>query len=232
MNAETNLNSTTAILLFAQTEQAEAATKKISSYTKNNILLWKKLNSKVIQTVKKTKLPYFISDETTQVGSNFGYKITAAVQNVFDQGFENVIVIGNDSLALTTSLLLNAAQNLQNKDIVLGADWHGGVYLMGLSKRNFNASVFEKIEWQTNSVFKNLTHIFQQQTIFHLPRLQDCNDKDTFQDSISSLGYASKLRAYLMALVQERLFYFLFEKVSYFSSYTTTFYNKGSPVAI
>lgn len=232
MSAKTNLNSTTAILLFAQTEQAEAASKIISSYSKNNILLWKKLNSKAIQTVKNTKLPYFISDETTQVGSQFGDKIATAVQNVFAQGYENVIVIGNDSLALTTNVLLAAAHNLQHKEIALGADWHGGVYLIGLSKRSFNAEVFAQIEWQTNSVFKSLVAVYDGQSIFYLPRLQDCNDKSTFQDSISSLGYGSKLRAYLMALVQERLFYFIFEKVSYFSDYGTEFYNKGSPVTV
>ncbi|WP_366182841.1 DUF2064 domain-containing protein [Flavobacterium ovatum] len=230
MNGKNNLNTTTtAILLFAQTERTEALSKKISSYSKNNILLWKKLNQKAIHTVQKTKLPYFISDETTQIGTNFGTKITAAVQSVFDQGFEKVIVIGNDSLAMSSTVLLHATQRLQEQDIVLGSDWNGGVYLMGISKKVFNPKEFEAIAWQSHTVFKGLKDHFENLNIFLLPRLKDCNDTRSFRESASRLHYFSKLRAFLMALMQERFSFFTLETVTYFTAYFKQFYNKGSP---
>jgi hypothetical protein len=45
----------------------------------------------------KTKLPYFISDESTQQGDSFGDKLSHAIQSVLDRGYDKVIVLGNDS---------------------------------------------------------------------------------------------------------------------------------------
>ncbi|MCG9792526.1 DUF2064 domain-containing protein [Flavobacterium algicola] len=230
MNNQNDSHPKTAILLFAQTEQREALSKNISSHAKNNILLWKKLNQKAVQIIKNTHLPYFISDETTQVGDHFGSKITAAVQSVFDKGFEKVIVIGNDSLSLSTTLLLEAARNLEYQDIILGADWSGGVYLMGISKQGFDSQKFESIAWQTDTVFNNLKNIFAGQSIFLLPRLKDFHDYHSFQESLLGLNHSSRLKAFLIALILEQFAFFTYKSISYFTTYFKQFYNKGSPV--
>ena len=76
MNLDCKHSSSTAILLFAQSNQVESALKPIAYQKKQNDLLWAKLNQKVLQTIHKTNLPYFISDEKTQVGDYFGDKLS------------------------------------------------------------------------------------------------------------------------------------------------------------
>jgi glycosyltransferase A (GT-A) superfamily protein (DUF2064 family) len=80
----------------------------------------------------KTKLPYFISDESTQQGF-FGDKLSHAIQSV-DRGYDKVIVLGNDSPGLHLNHLQEAFLELQDKSVVLGPDFKGGTYLMGFSK--------------------------------------------------------------------------------------------------
>ena len=79
MNCKKNYSAATAILLFAQSEKIESALKPIALSSKQNVLLWKKMNDRVLKTVQKTNLPYFISNETNQVGNTFGEKIIRAI---------------------------------------------------------------------------------------------------------------------------------------------------------
>lgn len=230
MNSKINFSTSTAILLFAQSEQTEVLSKNVSSSSKKNLLLWKKMNQKAVQTVKTTQLPYFISNETTQVGADFGTKLTHAIQSVFEKGFGKVIVIGNDSLALSASMLLKAEKQLQNQEVVLGADFHGGAYLIGVSKTSFNGQDFQSVNWQSHSVFSELKIIFSSQNIAFLPKLHDCNDRNSFEQSLNMLWHSSRIRAFLMALLQERLSVPVLVFLSQLDTFTQEFNNKGSPV--
>ena len=67
------------------------------------------MNNRVLKTIRKTKLTYFISNETNQVGTTFGEKITHYIQEIFTKGYQNVIVVGNDCIEIKAKHLLNAA---------------------------------------------------------------------------------------------------------------------------
>jgi hypothetical protein len=58
----------------------ETVVKPIAHSKMQNYLLWHK-RKKVLQTIRKTKLP-FKSDENTQEGISFGEKLSHAVQGV------------------------------------------------------------------------------------------------------------------------------------------------------
>jgi hypothetical protein len=47
--------------------------------------------------VQKNKLPYFISDENTQQGVSFGDKLRSPFNPFWIEGYDKVIVMGNDS---------------------------------------------------------------------------------------------------------------------------------------
>jgi glycosyltransferase A (GT-A) superfamily protein (DUF2064 family) len=56
----------------------------------------------------------------------------------FDQGFDKVIIIGNDTPGLTYNIL-KAHSSLQDTDLVLGPDHKGGAYLIDY-QNNFKST--------------------------------------------------------------------------------------------
>jgi hypothetical protein len=92
MNCKENLSLSTALLIFAHSDKAQSALKPIAYNKKQNEALWHKMNERAVALVQKTKLPYFISDESSQQGLSFGDKLSHAIQSVLDRGYDKVIV--------------------------------------------------------------------------------------------------------------------------------------------
>lgn len=230
MNLKKNYSTTTAILLFAQSEKVEGSLKPFASCKKQNVLLWKKMNGKVLKTIQKTQLSYFISNETNQVGSTFGEKITRAIQYVFTQGFEKVIVVGNDCIALKAQHLFQAEHDLQRNDLVIGADYSGGAYLIGLTKSKFKAEPFKTIPWQTKKVFSALQNLYNIQSIGFLPSLADCNSASDFKKALYDLPYFSAIKKILLSFLFVLKQQDKFESNFIVNHYYTTRFNKGSPI--
>lgn len=220
----------TAVLLFAQSEEVESALKPIAYSAKQNVLLWKKMNSRVLKTIQKTKLPYFTSNETNQVGAHFGDKLNHAIEGLFEKGFEKVIVVGNDCIALKPKHLIQAMQELQSNSLVLGADYSGGAYLIGVNKRNFDANNFKNLAWQTNRVFADLQDLYQSQSISFLPSLNDFNTEAAFKKALEALSFSEVIRNVLFSFLKNCTDTFDLQ-VSFSSNiHPFSYYNKGSPV--
>jgi len=222
-------STSTAILLFAQSEKVESVSKPIVCQKKQNSLLWKKMNEKVLQTIQKTYLPYFISDENTQIGNTFGEKITHSIQTIFNKGFEKVIVIGNDCLELQAKHLLDTSHKLQKNDAVLGADFNGGAYLIGVSKSSFNANEFATIAWQTRFVFDELKQLFGEIKTAFTPSLNDCNSAFDIKKAVHKLSFSDSFKNVILSLLQNKTVVPDYE--TSFLSYEFDFldFNKGSP---
>ncbi|NCT10491.1 MAG: DUF2064 domain-containing protein [Flavobacteriia bacterium] len=222
-------STSTAILLFAQSEKVESVSKPIVCQKKQNSLLWKKMNEKVLQTIQKTYIPYFISDENTQIGNTFGEKITHSIQTIFNKGFEKVIVIGNDCLELQAKHLLDTSHKLQKNDAVLGADFNGGAYLIGVSKSSFNANEFATIAWQTRFVFDELKQLFGEIKTAFTPSLNDCNSAFDFKKAVHKLSFSDSFKNVILSLLQNKTVVPDYE--TSFLSYEFDFldFNKGSP---
>lgn len=116
-------------------------------------------------------------DEKKQHGNSFGSRFTNAFQEVFSAGYDNVISIGNDCPYLTSEILENAIDKIQQKDMILGPAQDGGAYLIGLNKSVFDAKAFEALSWQKESLFcELLTYSFHnEQNLECLPQLNDVN---------------------------------------------------------
>lgn len=228
MNLDSKHSSSTAILLFAQSNEVESALKPIAHRRKQNDLLWQKMNRKVVQTIQKTKLPYFISDEKIQVGDSFGDKLSHSINTIFEKGFEKVIVVGNDSPGLTKEHFLNASKGLENKNWVFGPDHRGGTYLIGVSKSVFNARLLAKISWHTNRVATQLKELSFGQSIVLRP-LADFNTIHHFKKVLEGFSFFSMFKNSLISL----LFYLQplnrFLEKHYSFEFVGLNYNKGSP---
>lgn len=155
-------------------------------------MLFDELNRQTIAKVQKTGLPYFFISEKEQVGTTFGERYTNAIQFVYDQGFESIITIGNDTPNIQTSQLLATAKYLETEKIVVGPSKDGGFYLLGMHKSQFNPTAFLALPWQTGALFKSTVRLFKlKATVFTLRVLQDI---DTLVDvkQLKDLFYVSK----------------------------------------
>jgi hypothetical protein len=231
MNCKDNPSLSTALLIFAQSDKVQSTLKPIAYNRKQNEALWHKMNERVLVLVQKTKLPYFISDENTQQGDSFGGKLSHAIQSVLDKGFDKVIVLGNDSPGLRFTHLHEAFMELQDKSVVLGPDFKGGTYLMGISRVSFNKEAFAKIDWQTPKVFEQLEALYSTQKIGITAPLADCNTKSDFEKLLRDLPFYSTFKSVLLSLLFYSFAIYQFFKHLYTNTIIGLNFNKGSPVA-
>ncbi|MCR9287450.1 TIGR04282 family arsenosugar biosynthesis glycosyltransferase [Saprospiraceae bacterium] len=86
-----------------------------------------------------------------QEGKDLGIRMVNAFKKAFEKN-EKVIIIGSDCASLTSDILKEAFGLLNNHDFVIGPAQDGGYYLIGMNA--FEPSVFENMEWSTETVFK------------------------------------------------------------------------------
>ena len=86
---------------------------------------------------------YILDDQ--QVGRSFAERFTNAFQQLFRQGYDKVIAIGNDHPGLTSGHLQTAAWELAEYDHVLGPSTDGGFYLIGVWQKRFQQLPFETL---------------------------------------------------------------------------------------
>jgi rSAM/selenodomain-associated transferase 1 len=122
----------------------------------------------------------------TQNGVDLGERMKHAFVNGFEQGFENIIVIGSDLPSISKDIIQTGFEELKNNDVVFGPALDGGYYLLGMSK--MNASIFENKPWsQSNLLAVTLEEIYEHDKSVAI--LEEMNDIDTFEDLVNSDFY-------------------------------------------
>ncbi len=86
-------------------------------------------------------------------------RITTALAEVFEKGYESVLVVGNDSPDLSRNDLENAITRLEGGHNVLGPSTDGGAYLIGVQKTFFRAEEWEELPWCTTQLFQSLQEV-------------------------------------------------------------------------
>lgn len=121
-----------------------------------------------------------------QEGKDLGIKMQHAFQNGFDEGYENIILIGSDLPDISKEIIESGFEKLQNNDVIFGPAEDGGYYLIGLSK--INTSIFENKPWsQSELLTVTLDQLKEQQQSVGF--IETLNDIDTFEDLIASDFY-------------------------------------------
>ncbi|MBT0607432.1 TIGR04282 family arsenosugar biosynthesis glycosyltransferase [Aequorivita echinoideorum] len=218
----------TAILIFANSAQAEASYKPFSKNSK----LFSELNKDTLEKVKKSGLPYFHFSEKEQIGDTFGERYINAIKAVYNSGFENVITIGNDTPLLQTSHIAEAAENLRKNPLVLGPSRDGGYYLMGLNIAYFEPESFLKLPWQTGNLRSALCQLLLKKNaqIIFLETLVDIDsiaDVELLKNSFRKIRQRIfKILVQLLTFNKRKIYFknFLVEKII-----SKTYFNKGSP---
>jgi hypothetical protein len=156
------------------------------------------------------------------------------MQVLFERGYENLVVIGNDSPDLTTSSIREAVTSLEHKEAVLGPADDGGVYLIGLHKDQFEYGEFLELPWRKESLFKQMILWIQSRGFGKVKVLNPKMDLDTAKDfrnwSGKSMPVDGKVRRLIAGLFHPGPVA-CFQKNSNSSEdfYPFTRFNKGSP---
>jgi glycosyltransferase A (GT-A) superfamily protein (DUF2064 family) len=173
----------TALLVFSLSREKEIERKAIfyGYHKKGNRTLFHLLIRQTEKLALQSGIDVFWIDEHQQTGPDFASRFTNAYQRLFDEGYENVVSIGNDCPDLSMELLRTAINSLQCKSMVLGPSSDGGVYLLGINKTVFDKDSFHRLPWQTDALQQGLETYGQNQDI-EVEWLQELNDIDSFKD--------------------------------------------------
>lgn len=120
-----------------------------------------------------------VYEKELQHGNDLGERMKNAFELLFQKGYKEIVIIGSDCYELTEELIMNAFDELKQKDVVIGPAKDGGYYLLGMNV--FIPQLFTGKSWSTNNVFKDtLAEIkFFNHSMYQLPAL---NDVDTSAD--------------------------------------------------
>lgn len=115
-----------------------------------------------------------------QRGDTLGERLENCFTDLFEHGFNSVVIIGGDSPTLPVENLLTAFDSLTDEDeIVIGPAEDDGYYLLGM--RKLHPRVLEDIPWSTNEVLA-VTRRRILEAKLNLIELPVCYDVDTPED--------------------------------------------------
>lgn len=118
-----------------------------------------------------------IFEKHLQSGSDLGERMAYAFKKGFENGFENIIIIGSDMYDLDMTDLEVAFNALQQNDFVIGPAEDGGYYLLGM--KSFNESVFKNKTWGSDKVFQSTMDDLKNEKVY---LLKSKNDIDIYED--------------------------------------------------
>lgn len=139
-----------------------------------------------VNAIKEVHYSDFVEDDDmfqnnfvkkVQEGTNLGEKMKNAFAKAFQQGFQQVVIIGSDLLDINTDDINEAFSALEIYDYVIGPAEDGGYYLLGMTK--FNPTLFENKDWGSSTVLQETLKDLKNENI---ALLDERNDIDTFED--------------------------------------------------
>jgi rSAM/selenodomain-associated transferase 1 len=111
-----------------------------------------------------------------QQGNDLGAKMKNAINNGLSIGYKKVVLIGSDLPDMSSSIIDESMEHLNNHDIVFGPAKDGGYYLVGMNK--MYSTIFENKPWSTNELLKITINELSDKKIHLLKTLNDIDDYD------------------------------------------------------
>ena len=132
-----------------------------------------------------------------QTGGDLGQRLLACFESEFALGSSAVIIVGTDSPTLPISIVLQAAEDLNQSDVVVGPATDGGYYLIGCT--GLLPALFRGVSWSTNRVFsETIARIAEAGA--HLSLLPPWYDVDTLDDVRMLRNHLAAMRVAGMTL--------------------------------
>lgn len=186
---KTNRPKNSALMIFSLSAAVEGREKHYFGRHQRsaNRRLQSYLCRKTTTLVRNIEVDVVWIDEQEQRGNTFGERFTNAFADLFAQGYERVLAIGNDCPELSAAVIQRALQALRNQVLVLGPALDGGDYLIGLAKADFDANALAALPWTTPQLHHALLNWAEahQKTITCLEVLSDIDDLSSLREYAS-----------------------------------------------
>lgn len=178
------MNNQTAILLFSRDPSEDAEIKSSGNFRQRSNYCFEKSLSSIFDVISNSRLVFFVSTTKErgeeyfskfncpliiQSQKSFGKKFYESIKYVFDKGFDNVIVLGNDTPSLKLRDIKYAAEHTSKNNSVIGPSKDGGFYLLSLNKNDFSKIDpirFKSINYQQSKAAFELISLLNDFSIF------------------------------------------------------------------
>ena len=200
----------TCILYFALSPMLEARRKHWTKSKKVNLKIAQRLHEDTLSKIRSTRLSYLEINEDEQHGTRFGENISEAIQDVFDRGFEHIIVLGNDCPDISKHDILSAHRNIRFGVNTLGLTRDGGSFLFTVCKDEWKKSSFSRLPWCTGQLGDALHEYLDHQG--NIQTLKTKADVDFFKDILYLVGHSrSMISLFLKEVIGNHILpFFLF----------------------
>lgn len=222
-----------AVLYFSRKAQDEAVQKQWLGRRGNtrDRAIATALIAHSLKAVEASGLPVFHYHKDNQSGDTFGQRLANAYEELFDQGYDAVIAVGNDTPELSAINWQEAISPLEAGRCVLGASLRGGAYFIGLTAAAFRKNVFQNLSWQTKGLFRELqAYCTCEEEQPHL--LSALRDVNTFHDLLALArvkGVARGLCRFITRILLQKNSEFPFSFRDTLSSFASPVSLRGPP---
>lgn len=140
-----------------------------------------------------------------QHGENLGKRMLNAINELFFNGYKQIVIIGADIPTVSADDIKNAFNALENFDVVLGPSLDGGYWLIGM--KNVIPEIFYINTWGNKNVLNATLKVMNEIGISYsiINKLLDIDtpeDIEIFMNNSSERGYFT--RKFLYHILQKR----------------------------
>jgi rSAM/selenodomain-associated transferase 1 len=126
-------------------------------------------------------------EKRVQSQGTLGDRMKAAIGEVLEEGYSEVILMGSDIYGLRADVITDGLKKLSNADVVLGPAEDGGYYLIGMSR--LISAPFSLQSWSHSNVLRETLDLLKAErtTVSLLETLRDI-DYETDLEGTDLLG--------------------------------------------
>ena len=92
-----------------------------------------------------------IYQKKLQEGDTLGDRMQHAFRDVFEYGYQKVVIIESDCYELTSTIITESFEALSHQDVVIGPALDGGYYLLGMKK--CIREIFDNKNWGGSTLY-------------------------------------------------------------------------------
>lgn len=188
-----NRHTKRAVVLFSLSPNKESGIKRIANIRSNNSAIFKSLFDHTIDTIQGAKqyINFDLVASTSQKsclknvqfikqhGNGFDERLKNTISDVFNIGYNEIIIVGNDCPDLTPETIQQTFNSLYQNDVVIGPSSDGGFYLIAIKK--IDERIFDDVKWYSDKVLSQLLTNINKSHYSHV-LLETLNDIDDYAD--------------------------------------------------
>lgn len=167
-----------------------------------NLQIHRALYNQSLDAIQQSGLPYHLAQ---QRGGDFGSRLVHAVEQLWKQNYEGVILVGSDCPGLRSADLAQAARLMEDGSSVLGPDRRGGFWLWAINKQDWQQLDIHSLDWGNSRLFEQLQGELEKNriSIARLAEKSDWNKAAEIWEILSECH--SDMRALLKKILQQNL---------------------------